>query len=176
MKFLSPRKISEAGSHLGWTPVPAADEAAIRSAWRSHLQPNDELRIPSPSRSWHLSVLADLPGYYQPAIVDLTYKLCIALRHCTGSGERLVVIEWQHEWHYYDPHAASAEADTDQCPMPLLFDGDAYHIVAPDFRFGVITDWQRHGVLRVFGDDLLSALGLDAPETFLQVCGPGVVK
>jgi hypothetical protein len=131
----------------GWQPILTEDMSAITAAWTRHHQPWPELA-------------AEFAG-----------KLLSALRHCARPGERLWVIEWQHTWYYLDPSAAAGG-----WPYPPLPDGDACNVVAPDFRFGVISGWRATGPVTLFGAELLAALAADPPVQFLRVCGPGVLR
>ena len=151
----------------GWQTIPPADEDAIRAAWESHLQPGDELFIPPPSRTWQGQALARHRERPELA-AEFASKLLTALRRCTRPGERLWVIEWQHAWHYLDPHAA-----TGGWPYPPLPYGDACNVVAPDFRFGFISGWRETGPVTLFGAELLAAFAADPPAEFHRVCGPG---
>jgi hypothetical protein len=151
----------------GWQPIPPADEEAIRAAWVSHLQPGDEMVIPSPSRKWQGQALAR--HRERPELeIEFAEKLLAAFRRCTRPGEHLWVIDWQHDWFYLDPHAAAGD-----WPVPALPDGDAHHFVAPDFRFGVLMEWPETGPVTLFGAEMLVEFAADPPKEFLRVCGHG---
>lgn len=156
---------------LGWTEIPPDDEPGIQAAWAAHLQPPGVRNIvaPRPTLSW--DGLRELPEDIE---TDFTLKLLAAFRRCTRPGERLIVIDWQHEWYYFDPRGGVERACRDEWAMPVLPDGDAYHFLAPDFRFGVVTGWQESGPVTLFGQELLEALRADPPALFLKACGPGV--
>lgn len=98
-----------------------------------------------------------------------------AFRRCTRPGERLLAIDWQHAWYYLDPHAGITAATRDEWAMPVLPDGDSYNYVAPDFRFGSLTGWDRNWSVTLFGAELLAAFAGDPPERFLRACDPGQV-
>jgi hypothetical protein len=158
-------------AQFGWSRIPPADEAAVRAAWVSHLQPagSTDLDVPRPSRTWR-QIPSDLP---ESAEEDFTLKLLGAFRRCTPPGERLLAIDWQHEWYYFDPHAGITAATLDEWAMPVLPDGDAYHFLAADFRFGVVSDWRSTGPIRMFGRQLLDAFDAAPPNEFLRLCGTG---
>jgi len=152
----------------GWQPIPKANEAAIKAAWRSHLQPADELVIPVPNWTWSGSTLES--HSFRPELnKEFADRLLAAFRRCTQPGERLWVIDWQHAWYSLDPHTARGS-----WPLAVLPDGDSCNCVATDFRFGVVTGWRATGPVTLFGADLLDAFADDPPREFLRACGPGV--
>ncbi|HEX4608794.1 MAG TPA: DUF2716 domain-containing protein [Urbifossiella sp.] len=121
--------------------------------------------IPTPLRSWRGQFLAR----HRPMIEAVfAGKLLAAFRRCTRPGERLWVIDWQHDWYSLDPHMAVGER-----LVPALPDGDSYNYVASDFRFGLVMGWRDTGPVTLFGADLLAAFAADPPAEFLRVCGPG---
>jgi hypothetical protein len=158
---------------LGWAEVPDSDVPAIMKAWFLHLQPADDVIIPSPRRTWRGLSLAR--AQRKPVLeADFTLKLLSAFRRCTRRGERLWVIDWQHTWYYLDPHAGITAATRDEWALPVLPDGgDEYNYVAPDFLFGLIMRWRVDGPVTLFGTELLSSFDADPPELFLRACGPG---
>ncbi len=152
----------------GWQLVPHADEAAIKAAWISHLQPSDKVVIPCPSRTWRGQALACHRP--RPELeAEFADKLLAAFRKVPRPGERVWVIDWQHSWYALDPHAATVA----ERPVPALPDGDSYNYVAPDFRFGMVMGWRETGPVTLFGAELLAAFAADPPDEFLRVCGPG---
>ncbi|MGL6097443.1 MAG: hypothetical protein ACRC7O_16800 [Fimbriiglobus sp.] len=54
-----------------------------------------------------------------------------------------------------------------------LPNGDAFHVVAPDFRFGLVMGWPETGPVTLFGTELLAAFAANPPTEFLQACGFG---
>jgi hypothetical protein len=168
-------KVKAHWASLGWQEVPCEEVEAIRDSWRAHLQPNEKLVIPRPSRTWRGEALARHRA--DPNLeVDFTLKMLSAFRRCTRVGERLWVIDWQHSWWYFDPHAGITVATRDEWAKPMLPEGDGYNYVAPDFRFGVVEGWRETGPVTLFGSELLLAFDADPPEQFLRVCGPGKRK
>jgi hypothetical protein len=158
---------------LGWHEVPDADRPEIEAAWTVNLQPDSELVIPKPSRTWRGEALAC--HRQQPELEsEFTLKLLSAFRRCTSSEERLLVIDWQHSWYYLYPHGEIKVATLDEWAVPILPEWDANQFVAEDFRFGVITGWRVTGPVTIFGKDLLDAFDTDPPVDFLRVCGPGL--
>lgn len=153
----------------GWQPMPPEDEATIKAAWALHLQPGNELVIPTPSRTWQGHSLA-LHREQLELEAEFAGKLLIAFRRCTRAGERLWAIDWQHQWYYLDPHTATVASRV----FPALPDGDSYNTVASDFRFGVIMGWRETGPVTLFGAELLAAFAAELPQEFLKVCGPGL--
>jgi hypothetical protein len=163
-------------SVLGWQEIPKGDEPAIKAAWIAHLQPAVEVVVPKPCRFWQRISVADL-GERAPEIeADFTLKVLAAFRRCARPGERLLAIDWQHPWYYFDPHADITAATRDEWAMPVLPDGDSYNYVAPDFRFGSLTDWDQNWSVSLFGAELLAAFAADPPQRFLWACGPGQAK
>jgi hypothetical protein len=161
---------------LGWQEIPAAEEAAIKTAWLAHLQQNSRrVRVPSPSRRWRRILVAELGHRVEEIEADFTLKVLAAFRHCTPPGERLLAIDWQHPWYYFDPHGDISAATRDEWAMPVLPDGDSYNFVAPDFRFGSLTGWDRNWSVSLFGAEFLAAFAGDPPEEFLRTCGGGQV-
>ncbi len=155
---------------LGWEEIPSTEESDIKAAWSSSLQPHGEVEIPKPSRQWELKGLIGLDEQVE---TEFTLKLLAAFRRCTRPGERLLAIDWQHAWYYFDPNGGIQAATRDEWAMPVLPDGDSYNFLAPDFRFGVLTGWQREGPLIMFGEELLSTFVADPPQQFFRSCGPG---
>lgn len=151
----------------GWQLIPSGDESAIRAAWVAHLQPSEELVIPAPSQTWRNQALARHRERPELA-AEFADKLLAAFRRCTRPGERLWVIEWQHGWYYLDPHVAAGG-----WPYPPLPNGDACNVVAPDFRFGLVSGWRETGPVTLFGAELLAAFAADPPAEFLRACGSG---
>src|SRR5262245_37097718 len=159
---------------LGWEEVPKAHEAAIKTAWIAHLEPSEGIvKVPKPSRSWRHISIAELGDRAEEIEADFTLKLLAAFRCCTRPGERLLAIDWQHAWYYLDPHGTITAATRDEWAMPMLPDGDSYNYIAPDFRFGILTDWDQNWSVSLFGAELLTALEANPPELFLRVCGLG---
>lgn len=57
--------------------------------------------------------------------------------------------------------------------MPVLPDIESYNYVAQDFRFGVLTGYNKCWFVTLFGASLLAAFAADPPERFLRACGTG---
>jgi hypothetical protein len=160
---------------LGWEGIPKADEPAIKAAWIAHLEPaGGKVQIPKPSLSWRRISVAELSDQAEEVEADFTLKVLAAFRRCTRPGERLLAIDWQHPWYYLDPHSGITVATRDEWAMPVLPDGDSYNYVSSDFRFGVLTGWDRQWTVSLFGAELLAAFSADPPVQFLRVCGPGM--
>lgn len=162
-------------SAVGWEEVPKADEEAIKAAWIANLEPSGDLIIPKPSRTWRGESLA---RHRQGPELESEFTLALlnAFRQCTRPGERLWVIDWQHAWYYFNPHAGVTKATRDEWAMPILPDGDSYNYVAPDFRFGVVTGWRATGPVTMFGEELIAAFAEHPPGRFLRVCGQGYLR
>jgi hypothetical protein len=142
----------------------------VKAAWIAKLQPGGEIRLPAPSVTWDVRPISRLEQQLaDEAEADLTLKLLAAFQLCTRCGERLLAIDWQHGWFYFDPHGGVTSAARDEWAMPILPDIDSYHFVAPDFRFGVGGCCVRRR-LWAFGEELLAALNLDPPRVFNQAC------
>jgi hypothetical protein len=155
---------------LGWSEVPSADEAGIQALWVQHLQPAGvrNVVVPNPSLSW-----SRLPRLTEAIEAEFTLKVLAAFRQCARRAERLVAIDWQHVWYYFDPRGGIKRATRDEWAVPVLPDGDAYHYLAQDYRFGVVTGWRCGGAVTLFGEALLSAFSVDPPKRFIATCGPG---
>ncbi len=157
---------------LGWEEVPEAEMPDITAAVESRFDPQrkGDLRIPRPARAWLLPWRQALPEEIE---AEFTLKLLSAFRRCIRLGERLLVIDPQHQWYRLDPHGGITAATRDEWAMPMLPDGDTYIYLAPDFRLGVISRWHPTGPVTLFGQNLLDAFAEDPPTRFLEVCGPG---
>src|SRR5262249_37561271 len=122
---------------LGWQEIPKAHEPAIEQAWIAHLEPAaGEVVVPKPYRTWRQISVGELGERAEELEADFTLKVLAAFRRCTGPSERLLAIDWLHDWYYFDPHAGITAATRDEWAMPVLPDVESYNYVAPDFRFG----------------------------------------
>jgi hypothetical protein len=160
---------------LGWEEVPDVERPTIEAAWTANLEPNRQLIVPEPSRTWRGQRLAR-HRQHSELETEFTLKLLDALRKCTRPGERLWAIDWQHAWYYFNPHARITTATRDEWAMPILPDGDSCNYVAADFRFGIVTGWRETGPVAMFGQDLIAAFADNSPERFLRFCGPGYLR
>jgi len=169
----TPAEFAAVGHHwqaLGWEPVPAAEEPAIREAWGRALQPGRVLDLPRPRRVWTIDALrTSPPARLAAAEAEFTLRVLSAFRAVIPGGERLLAIDWQHRWFRFDPHGGVSEATRDEWAMPVVPLGDSYHFVAPDFRFGVSGDCVR-GHLTAFGAGLVDALSAHPPQDFDRLC------
>jgi hypothetical protein len=103
------------------------------------------------------------------AETDLTLKALDAFRRIIPLGGRLLAIDWQHQWYFFDPHGGVSAATRDEWAMPIVPLGDSSHFLTPDFRSGVSGDCVGQ-VLRVFGRELGDALDRDPPRLFNDTC------
>lgn len=149
----------------GWQHVRRQDEEAIRAEWVSRFQPGAELIVSPPAWTWQGEALAE---HSHAVEAEFAEKLFAAFRLCTRPGERLWVIDWQHDWYYLDPHSATGER-----PVPTLPDGDATNYVTPDFRFGLVMSWSEAGPVTLFGADLIAEFADNPPQEFMRLCGQG---
>jgi hypothetical protein len=124
---------------------------------------------------WRQISVAELGDQVEEVEADFTLKVLAAFRRCTGPRERLLAIDWQHAWYFFNPHAGITAATRDEWAMPVLPDGNSYNYVGPDFRFGSLTGWDGTWSLSLFGAELLAAFAADPPDRFLRACGPGQV-
>jgi hypothetical protein len=155
---------------LGWKSLAPADEPSVREAWATSLQPGDDLVLPSPRRTWDIRPLRALIDPEREVVeADFTLKILAAFRRITPHGERLLAIDWQHQWYVFDPHGGVSMSTRDEWAIPVVPLGDSYHFLAPDFRFGVSGDCVGQA-LSVFGRELLDALDCDPPKLFSGIC------
>jgi hypothetical protein len=160
---------------LGWEAVPKDDEPAIEEAWIRHLeQVPGVVEAPKPSQCWRHVSIAELGQDAEEVEADFTLKILAAFRRCTVQGERLLAIDWLHSLYYFDPHGGISVATRDEWAMPVLPDIESYNYVAQDFRFGVLTGYDKNWFVKLFGANLLAAFAADLPKRFLGACGSGV--
>lgn len=172
--FAQMERIEQHWRSLGWQAVPKEDEPAITDAWATHLeQVPGAVTAPKPSRSWHHVSIAELGPHAEEVEAEFTLKILAAFRRCTSQGERLLAIDWLHSWYYFDPHGAISVATRDEWAMPVLPDIESYNYVAQDYRFGVLTGYDKSWFVTLFGANLLAAFAADPPKQFLSACGWG---
>ena len=154
-----------AWEQLGWRRMSRGQED---EAWgRYHALTTDpgtgEFRAPAPSVTWDVAHAFLHDGEtFGSLIRDLTAKALAALKECTRPGEVLTALDWNHPCYYLDPHGGLADAEPSSWAIPVFPNGDSYHFLAPDHRFGIIGSCVDR-TLCVFGDDLLAAFGRRSP-------------
>lgn len=164
-------RVAQHWRSLGWEGIPQSDETAIKAAWIANLEPAVGVNVPGPSRRWKHISTRELGECADELEAEFTMKILAAFRRCTQPGERLLAIDWQHSWYYFNPHAPISVATRDEWAMPVLPDIDSYNYVAADFRFGVLTGYDECWSLSLFGIELLAAFASDPPYQFLRACG-----
>ena len=159
---------------LGWQEIPEDDETTIKAAWIAHLQPAGEVIVPKPSRSWRRISVAELGGRAEEIEADFTLKVLAAFRRCArawASGCWLSTGSTLGTTSTRTPASPLRHGTSGPCPSDP--DGDSYNYIAPDFRFGSLTDGNQNWSVSLFGAKLLAAFDADPPERFLRACGPG---
>src|SRR6185436_19784150 len=90
---------------------------------------------PTPSLTWDTS-----PAFHDPdplmsntnRVVNLAFLRAFrACKHPT-----LIVLDWQHPCFEFDIHAADAEDEPSEWPIPIIANGDYYIFLSPDFDYG----------------------------------------
>ncbi len=174
--FAYMERVKEHWRSFGWEEIPKHDEAAIKAAWSANLEPErGVVKVPIPSRCWRHISTKELGERADELEAEFTMKILAAFRRCTCPGERLLAIDWQHSWYYFDPHGPISVAARDEWAMPVLPGVESYNFVAADFRFGVLTGFDECWFLSLFGAELLGAFADDPPWRFLRTFGSGAV-
>jgi len=121
---------------------------------------------PIPSVTWDVAhaFLRDNDGF-EELVRDLTLKALAALKACTRPGEELRALDWNHPCYYLDPHGGLEDAEPASWAIPVFPNGDSYHFLAPDHRFGIIGSCVDR-TLCVFGADLLAEFARRRPLLF----------
>ena len=159
--------------NYGWYEIPKSAERKVTTDWQTNLETNGKVEIPTPSRRWDNVSTRAMGELAEEMEEDFTLSLLTGLRRCTRHGERLLAIDWQHPWYYFDPHAPITRSTRDEWAMPMLPDVDSYNFVALDFRFGVLTGYDSRWFVCIFGTELLSAFADEPPKRFLRHFGQG---
>jgi hypothetical protein len=145
---------------VGWRGMSRGqeDEAWDRYHALTTAPGTNGFRTPMPSVTWDVShaLLHDREGF-ERLTRDLTAKVLAALKVCTRPGEELYALDWNHPCYYLDPHGGLADAEPSSWAIPVFPDGDSYHFLAPDHRFGIIGSCVDR-TLCAFGADLLATL------------------
>ena len=149
-------RLAEAEAGRVWDRF--SSEFAFRASTRPEEWPG--IREPDPSITWDLAVerpFSSKRWRFAVETADLHALVLAAFRDCTGEGQWLYALDWQHPAYRFWPHRLTEWENDDAWEVPVFPDGDYYAFLAPDFSFGTFGHpWEAS--LCVFGAALLSAL------------------
>jgi hypothetical protein len=155
-----------AWERLGWRAMSRGQEDAAWNEYQERIEPQGQVATPAHSMTWdiaHVYLLGE--DHLERLEEDLTLKALKALQGCTPPGEELLALNWNHPCYFLDPHAGLAGACPSSWAVPVLPNGDFYHFLARDYRFGILGNCVAM-TMCVFGQELLDAFAADLPLAF----------
>lgn len=115
--------------------------------------------------------------YAEAFVRDFEDKAALTFQKCTQPGERIYVLDWQHECYLVDtrlefPRHVPWRVDSGDWIIEIYPDGDYHFFLAKDFSWGILGHpWES--TITVYGEKFINCLLQDPPLMLHKVLQQG---